>query len=332
MPNNKEFTVLIVPAVTDMAGQCRIVAREGKVRDALANYRSDTDHWFEVGLMDSRGRLVHCSELGDLREQLKSCEPLMAGLTFQVIAHAPEGSAPAQEATEHEERLVHDDHPGRTWDRNCPACNPSVDYSAASGQSEPRDYSETGDIPRDPLAARSIGEPGAASSGRKRQSLADRCEALVEWEPCDCGCPSGKAPKTAKDVALVQAAAKLRSLEGALGAGSTTSSQEPWWKDPRNYGLASFASKTEPAAIRTWPEGAAFVDEDGVFLDGHGVPLASAPANQALDAGKIGTWMSKAMELADRYARGDHHARVSLCMHLAEGCELLVKALIKPDQ
>jgi hypothetical protein len=49
--------------------------------------------------------------------------------------------------------------------------------------------------------------------------LAEKCERLAEWEPCDCGCPGGKAPKSAKDVALIQAAAALRRRTPAAAAG-----------------------------------------------------------------------------------------------------------------
>ena len=51
-------TLYIVPALTDIAGQCRIVARdyfEGSARD---NYRKEPEQWREVGLMNSRGKLV----------------------------------------------------------------------------------------------------------------------------------------------------------------------------------------------------------------------------------------------------------------------------------
>src|ERR1700754_309481 len=88
-----KYTALIVPALSDQAGQCRIVACEGDIRKALQDYRSNPDAWKETGLMNSQGKLVWCHELGDLREQLKKCEPLMAGTTF--LIDVPEESAPA---------------------------------------------------------------------------------------------------------------------------------------------------------------------------------------------------------------------------------------------
>ncbi len=78
-------SVYIVPAMTDQAGQCRIVAREGKVSSARDDYRRNPDAWHEIGLMNSRGMLV-CLSADNLAvvEELKACEPLMAGLEFEV--------------------------------------------------------------------------------------------------------------------------------------------------------------------------------------------------------------------------------------------------------
>ncbi|KVP75343.1 hypothetical protein WJ96_06165 [Burkholderia ubonensis] len=71
--------------MTDQAGQCRIVSREGKVASARDDYRRNPNAWKEIGLMNSRGRLV-CVEADNLAvvDELKSCEPLMAGLQFEV--------------------------------------------------------------------------------------------------------------------------------------------------------------------------------------------------------------------------------------------------------
>ena len=77
-----KHTALIVPAFSDVAGQCRIVAKDGKVRDALRNYRSKPDEWRDVGLMNSRGELVCCEDMGTLRAELKDCSPLSAGLVI----------------------------------------------------------------------------------------------------------------------------------------------------------------------------------------------------------------------------------------------------------
>lgn len=75
-------TALIVPAMTEMAGQCRIVMRDGATTQALRDYRENPDAWKEVGIMNSRGKLVCLEDIPALREELQACEPLMAGLTF----------------------------------------------------------------------------------------------------------------------------------------------------------------------------------------------------------------------------------------------------------
>lgn len=79
-------TALIVPAFSDQAGQCRIVARPGKWPDALASYRENDKLWKDVGLMNSRGALVYANDK-NLRDELRDCEPLMAGLT---VTYCPE--------------------------------------------------------------------------------------------------------------------------------------------------------------------------------------------------------------------------------------------------
>jgi hypothetical protein len=78
-------TVYIVPALTDQAGQCRIVSREGEFDSARDDYRLNPDAWKEIGIMNSRGKLV-CLEAGnlDIVDELKASEPLMAGLVFEV--------------------------------------------------------------------------------------------------------------------------------------------------------------------------------------------------------------------------------------------------------
>lgn len=86
MTTETTHTALIVPGVTEMASQCRIYARRGKVRDALQNYRAEPREWREVGLMNSRGELVCCEPYGDLVKQLKECEPLRAGFTLDFTA------------------------------------------------------------------------------------------------------------------------------------------------------------------------------------------------------------------------------------------------------
>lgn len=78
-------TVYIVPAMTDQAGQCRIVSREGVFKSPRDDYRQSPGAWKEIGIMNSRGKLV-CLEADnlDVVEELKSAEPLMAGLVFEV--------------------------------------------------------------------------------------------------------------------------------------------------------------------------------------------------------------------------------------------------------
>jgi hypothetical protein len=78
-------TVYIVPALTDMAGQCRIYEHPQKVRCPRDHYRERPDEWLEAGIMNSRGSLV-CAARTEIWEELKACEPLAAGLVF----HFPE--------------------------------------------------------------------------------------------------------------------------------------------------------------------------------------------------------------------------------------------------
>lgn len=74
---------LIVPALTEQAGQCRIVNRPGPAprgRSALMHYRGYPAQWREVGLMSSTG-LLRCLEAPEhVREQFLEAQPLMAGL------------------------------------------------------------------------------------------------------------------------------------------------------------------------------------------------------------------------------------------------------------
>ena len=77
-----QLTVYIVPALTDMASQCKIVARHGKWSDAAVSYKSNPDRWKEIGLMDAQGKLV-CADLPKSQyNELAECQPLMAGETF----------------------------------------------------------------------------------------------------------------------------------------------------------------------------------------------------------------------------------------------------------
>lgn len=84
-------TLYIVPAITDQAGQCRIVAREGNVASAREDYRQNPDNWREVGIMNSLGKVV-CLDNKEMFMELKADEPLMAGSQFKF------GDTPAIEA------------------------------------------------------------------------------------------------------------------------------------------------------------------------------------------------------------------------------------------
>lgn len=78
-------TVLIVPAWSDQASQCRIVCAEGVFKDPLGSYRKDSTPWAEVGLMNSRGIVVCLSqELQDagVLQEMRDCEPLRAGFVL----------------------------------------------------------------------------------------------------------------------------------------------------------------------------------------------------------------------------------------------------------
>lgn len=77
----------IKPAPTDQAGQCRIYRKQFGGRDGAPNsvtrdYDAEPGSWREVGLMNSRGRLVCLDAERDVLDDIKSCEPLMAGLHF----------------------------------------------------------------------------------------------------------------------------------------------------------------------------------------------------------------------------------------------------------
>lgn len=76
---------LIVPALTDTAGQCRIYSKEFDLKVPmypLKDYRSNQDSWKEVGLMNSRGELVCLNAPLIDTEVIKSSEPLMATQWF----------------------------------------------------------------------------------------------------------------------------------------------------------------------------------------------------------------------------------------------------------
>ena len=82
-------TYMIVPAWSDQAGQCRIVARDGEYLDALTHYRQNHAQWSEVGLMNSQGKLVCLTAPSAVYQEFKDCEPLYGGLQITDRTVAP---------------------------------------------------------------------------------------------------------------------------------------------------------------------------------------------------------------------------------------------------
>jgi hypothetical protein len=76
-----ERTYLIVPAWSDLAGQCKIVSREGRHPQALLSWRENHTLWQESGIMNSQGKLV-CLDNAALWEEMKADEPLSAGSVY----------------------------------------------------------------------------------------------------------------------------------------------------------------------------------------------------------------------------------------------------------
>lgn len=94
------YIYLIVPAESDIAGTCGIFTKEASLikrgKDhALKDYRSDPYSWKHVGHMNSQGRLItlelptyvrSANTVGleaSLWDEIRSCEPLMAGTVFE---------------------------------------------------------------------------------------------------------------------------------------------------------------------------------------------------------------------------------------------------------
>lgn len=73
-------TFYIVPAVTDLAGQCRIVRHDRRIDNPSRHYHEHPDEWGEAGLMDSLGKLVCLSASAETVQVFRESEPLMAGL------------------------------------------------------------------------------------------------------------------------------------------------------------------------------------------------------------------------------------------------------------
>lgn len=75
---------LIVPAMTDQAGQCRIVHRvtPAHVSVGLNDYRDKPALWMEVGIMASDGHVVCLDAWPEVWKDMRDSEPLMASTTF----------------------------------------------------------------------------------------------------------------------------------------------------------------------------------------------------------------------------------------------------------
>jgi hypothetical protein len=80
-------TYVVVPAWSDQAGQCRIVARvhdqgEAAVRPGLQDYRRNPNKWWDVGLMGSDGTIRCLQARPNERAIINEAVPIMAGTAF----------------------------------------------------------------------------------------------------------------------------------------------------------------------------------------------------------------------------------------------------------
>ena len=78
---------IIKPALTDQAGQCRIYrkhfgGRDGAPTSVTRDYDAEPGGWREVGLMNSRGRLVCLDAPRAIFDDISESQPLMAGTHF----------------------------------------------------------------------------------------------------------------------------------------------------------------------------------------------------------------------------------------------------------
>lgn len=75
---------LIVPALTDLASQCRIVRRSHEILhpDPLDHYERYPQQWTDVGFTNSRGKLVALRAGPDVVQDFRDSEPLCAGSCF----------------------------------------------------------------------------------------------------------------------------------------------------------------------------------------------------------------------------------------------------------
>lgn len=77
-------TYLIVPALSDQAGQLRIVSREhdNKFRVELSDYRRNPELWKEAGLVNTDGKLKCIEAPVNVGLYLQSQQPLLPPNTY----------------------------------------------------------------------------------------------------------------------------------------------------------------------------------------------------------------------------------------------------------
>ena len=75
-------TYYIAPAVTELAGQCRIYRHSKRVYNSAVHYRLVPDEWTEVGLMSSQGKLVCLTAPKEVWQEMRECEPMAGGMCF----------------------------------------------------------------------------------------------------------------------------------------------------------------------------------------------------------------------------------------------------------
>lgn len=76
-------TIYIAPAFSDQAGQCRIYATDALFNASTAShYKLHPGLWKEVGIINSRGKLVCFEGTAQQCQDLTDDQPLMAGLTY----------------------------------------------------------------------------------------------------------------------------------------------------------------------------------------------------------------------------------------------------------
>lgn len=79
------ITLYVAPNVTDRGTHNRIYAATvaDSVNSAWYSFKNNPRIWKEVGLINSEGKLVCLAACKDVWDEVKSCEPIIAGATFQ---------------------------------------------------------------------------------------------------------------------------------------------------------------------------------------------------------------------------------------------------------